>query len=319
MILHVCIFGVMLYGNYRGLEYLVTERVLRRNIEDLYSNLYGIAVARRKSEAELQAMYGNRAKASFIDRLDEALTYSGIAFKYNWLTTELCIVILVITNLIVFVTVIIISNFFAAVVSCAVVDSIFVLYINRNRKKNYEEVEGGLISFVNTIDAYSATTSDLVTLLERSINSVDGILREYIIQAIDNARNKGDLSWALSVCEQRVEHPLFKMLIRNLNLASRNTANYSEIIKGCRQRLQEELTNTQKIKAIYSSLRNQMLTLLFMGLFGIYLAANFIANIGVVKLLEDMWRKPIGMLIIVYMAAVLIALIYFAFIRQDRR
>ena len=319
IVLHVCILALMFYGSYRAFNYLVTERALRRNLEDLYSNLRGMAIARGKSEAELQAMYGNRAKVSFIDKFDEALKYSGIAFKYNWLTTELCIVMLVVFNAAVFIICLIASSFLVAIVLCLGCNGLFAIYIARKRKKNYESVENGLITFINTIDAYSATTSDLVTLLEQSVNSVDGAFRSYIIQTIDDAKSNGDLSQALSVCEDRVEHPFFKMLVRNLNIASRNTANYSEIIKGCRSRLQEDLANTQKTQAIYSSLRGQMLTLLLLGVASIYVAARYVANISLLELLGRMQQSFIGMAIIAYMIAILAALVYFAFIRQNRR
>lgn len=319
IVLHVCILGLMLYGSYRAFNYLVTGRVLRRNLEDLYSNLRGMAIARGKSEAELQAMYGNRAKISFIDKFDEVLKYSGIAFKYEWLTTELCVVMLVVFNAAMFVISLIASSFLMAVILCLGCDGLFAIYIARKRKKNYESVENGLITFINTIDAYSATTSDLVTLLEQSVNSVDGAFRGYIVQTIDDAKNYGDLSRALSTCEDRVEHPFLKMLMRNLNIASRNTANYSEIIRGCRSRLQEDLANTQKTKAIYSTLRGQMFTLLILGLLSIYVAARFIANIGVLELLAEMQKSIVGMIAIIYMLAILAAIVYFAFIRQNRR
>lgn len=319
IVLHVCILGLILYGSYRAFNYLITQRVLRRNLEDLYSNLRGMAIARGKSEAELQAMYGNRAKVSFIDKFDEALKYSGIAFEYEWLTTELCVVMMGLFNAAVFVISLISSSFLMAVVLCLGCDGLFAIYVAHNRKKNYESVEHGLITFINTIDAYSATTSDLVTLLEQSVNSVDGAFRGYIVQTIDDAKSRGDLSRALSICEDRVEHPFLKMLMRNLNIASRNTANYSEIIRGCRSRLQEDLANTQKTKAIYSSLRGQMLTLLILGLVSVYIATRFVANVSLFELLNAMQQSFIGMTVIVYMIAILAAIVYFAFIRQNRR
>ena len=319
IILHCCMLGFLLYGNYRMIKYIITERVLRRNLEDLYMNLQGIAEAREKSEAELQAMYGNRAKVSLIDKLDEVLKYSGISFKYEWLTTELCLVILAVSNAGLFVTVLIIKGFVPAIITCLAVDGMFSFYIARKRKKNYEDVEKSLIVFINTIDAYSLTTADLVTLLEHSINSVQGVLQVYIRQIVDNARSSGDLSQALSACEDRVEHPFLKMLLRNLNIASRNTANYGEIIRGCRQRLQEDLSNTQKMKAVYSSMRTQMMTLLIVGLLCIFVAANYVAKMSIVELVLRMQQSFIGMVILLYMLSIIAVLIYFAFIRQGKR
>ena len=107
--------------------------------------------------------------------------------------------------------------------------------------------------------------------------------------------------------------------MRRAVFATRGYLLPSKTIRGCRSRLQEDLVNTQKTKAIYSSLRGQMLTLLILGLVSVYIAARFVANVSLFELLNAMQQSFIGMTVIVYMIAILAAIVYFAFIRQNRR
>lgn len=319
LLLHALILVVLMYGIYRAVQYLVVNRVLQRNIGDLYSNLKGLAEARGKSENELQRMYGNRSSLSFLDRVDNLLKYSGYAAKYTWLNTETLLVFISIVFAIIFILTLSLSNFIVAAICSGGFILVLLAVLSYKRKKNYDEVEAGLLIFINTIDAYSATTADLITLLEKSIDSLHGALRGYIIMTVDNARRLGNLSSALAICEDVVEHPFFKSLIRNLNISSRNIANYSEIIKGCRVRLQDELANTQKLRTIHRTARSYLLMLLVLGFSSVFIAAVFVANISVGEFLLLLQSSFIGTLILTYMIIVLMVVVYFSFIQQGKR
>ena len=320
IVLHCLILSGTAFMVFAAIRYMAGRRLIKSSLITIYEKLNSAGEKRRLSEKQIMQMYGTANKKGLINHMDENLRYSGIQTKHPILTTELYLVIsvIVITMSIVLVFLIGGSLIYGALAACVTVLAM-ELYFNSCRQRRYEQVEEELVPFINSIDAYAGATDDIMSILEKSIPVITGPLKDAVFFAVTQSKSSGNSPEVLRQLEDSIEHPFFKKLVRNLELSSRHSANYKDIITECRSQLDEATRNARMLEEIYRNGRHDIIVLIICGVLCVVMALIGILDYDVIPFFVSMWGTPAGRSILVMCAAALMAAYYIAFIASQKR
>lgn len=158
-----------------------------------------------------------------------------------------------------------------------------------------------------------------MSILEKSIPVITGPLKDAVFFAVTQSKSSGNSPEVLRQLEDSIEHPFFKKLVRNLELSSRHSANYKDIITECRSQLDEATRNARMLEEIYRNGRHDIIVLIICGVLCVVMALIGILDYDVIPFFVSMWGTPAGRSILVMCAAALMAAFYIAFIASQKR
>ncbi len=119
--------------------------------------------------------------------------------------------------------------------------------------KNYKAVDENLIKFLNLLNNYSITVGEITVVFQQISRYMPNPLGYVLEECFYDMQMSGDLSSALYYMMEKIEHPDFKELIRNIEICSNYSADYTEIINNSRKIIQDE----QKAKNERKSIANE--------------------------------------------------------------
>lgn len=119
--------------------------------------------------------------------------------------------------------------------------------------RNYRIVEDNLIKFLNLLNNYSITVGEITVVFQQISRYLPDPLGYVLEECYYDVHISGDLSSALYYMIEKIEHPDFRELIRNIEICSNYSADYTEIISNSRKIIQEE----QKAKNERKSIANE--------------------------------------------------------------
>lgn len=135
-----------------------------------------------------------------------------------------------------------------------------VLYIRCFR--NYRKIENSLILFLNLLDGFSITASEITSILYKVSRFVEEPLKELLEECYFETQITGDTGKALVHLMERVDHPRMKQIIRNLEVCSRYDADYSSVVNSSRKGIQDYLAYRKKRKSLINVAKTEMIMLL---------------------------------------------------------
>ena len=300
--------------------YIDRKKLIKNGLINMYGKINSSAKKRKTSETELRQMYGDYSHRGLISHIDENIRYSGIQLKYTWLTTELYLVITATVLTMLFIPVSVVGGgIIYGAVSVVALILAAEIYFNIQRRDRYNRVEDELLPLINSIDAYAGATDDIITIFEKTVPVLTGPLKEAVYSAVSRSKQTGSCSEVLRDLEDSIEHPFFKKLIRNLEISSRHSANYKDIITECRYQLDEATGNAKKLEKIYRDGKFDILAVVICGIVCVLLALVGILDYAVEGFFIQMWRTVPGQIILILCAASLLISFYIAFIASQRR
>ncbi len=190
------------------------------------------------------------SKMDFIYKFDKKFSYSGIQRKIPALSSGLVIAIAAtLASIVGSFTIAASGNAIRGIIFAGVTLFLVYLVIAIVAKINYMAVEKDLTEFLNQLKAYSASTDDLLTcfraIAENMHEPLSTALNEFYIQV----QTTGKKSEAFYDLMNKIEHPLFKQFIRNLEICSRHSADYGVVVDNCRKTLRNYLKSKRDIGA----------------------------------------------------------------------
>lgn len=275
-----------------------------------YDGLNDITQNRQERAAKERALYGVQQN-NWITELDRKLKYSGLCRRYKRLSTELFMVLLILVLAISLLAgFMIFDKWYWAFLAVFMVYLIIRAGLNRICHIQYTGCGRQMLSFINLVANHAASSDDLMNVLERTAFELNEPLRGIILECCMGAKASGNAGEALRLLEDSVEYPFFKTVIRNLELAARNEANYSEVINECRILLQNNLENEKELELIYQNGRNELIGTIGAGVISIYVLATGILRIGIGALLESLMSTGFGIFIAVYAVVIVFLGLY---------
>ncbi len=217
---------------------------------------------RQELEEKIRREEGNVIKKGFIHHIDMMIERSRLRKKIPFLTTELYLVISVIVGLTCFILSKLFIQFWVINVLIGII-AVFGMYLviyyssGFNFEKiddqiiiavfgmylviyyssgfNFEKIDDQIITLINDIENFSNVSNDIVTIFENVADYLDDPLDEYFMEFVQYSRETGDIEGAFKNIEGKLENEKLQNLFKNLEIASRNRANYKELMKEARR------------------------------------------------------------------------------------
>lgn len=189
-----------------------------------------------------------------------------------------------------------------------------IFYVNLLRRKRLYQTEMELVPFLNIVDNFSKSEHDLFQIFELSVPYLKEPLRSAIAECSRQAATTGNRMEAVRDLLYRIEHPRFREMIQNLEICSKNDANYAAILKDMRDGLSAYMTSRKEAAGILKQGQIQMIVILLLGI-------PMVAMLGVVTQvpLTDMVHTLFGRIVIGYWVLLLLFIFYQMFFSATGR
>lgn len=135
-----------------------------------------------------------------------------------------------------------------------------------------------MVLFMNMVENFSAANDDIISILDRTTLYLGKYLRSAVMDCVGYARMSGNTSGAMILLENHVEHPQFKRFISSLELSSRGSCEYRQVVEDYRERTQNSLMASKRLAAIYKNCRAEVFAILGVGIFVIYMSLGLVAD-----------------------------------------
>jgi len=253
VITRIVIF-ILLGSSLSGLFYLLgkhnVQNMIRSNIQDAYESLENTSLLKNR-ERQLQSWWEPKNRLDkLIEKPRKRLQYSGLQNYIPGLKIEIWLVLYVLVTaaiyfLAFFVTGKLLISLITVAVFIAIIETIQTLLIYRN----YKIVGDNMISFLDMLKNYLATTGEITEALFLTSKYMKEPLRSALEECYFIAQKNGDSHTALRGLSDRIEHPLFKDFIDNLEMSMNYTANFKELIYASRDMASEDRIDQRERKS----------------------------------------------------------------------
>lgn len=263
---------------------------------------------------------GIQEKLPLIQRWDQCFAQSMLQQKYPVLNSQLYIsLLLMVASLAGFIGVALLWQkplwgifsggiLFLCVMFCG------VFYVNLIRQKRWKQTEKELMPFLNIVDNFSKSEQDLFHIFELATPYLREPLQSALSECQKHAAATGNRVEAIRDLIYRMEHPKFREMIQNLEICSRNEANYAKIMGDMRDSLSAYMSNRKEESGI---LREGQVQILVITCMGIPMIAMLTAITQIP--LRQMTENFFGRFVIGYWVVLVIVIFYQMFFAGTRR
>ena len=204
------------------------------------------AASRQRSLADRQNLLNMQEKYSRWYSMEQQLQYCGVKDRFPGITAEWWLLGHLAAASILFMTVSVFGGVWTAAVTLLVCAGAERLFLRRLRKNNFRRTEENLTKLLNFLDNYSVASGEITGIFEQ----ISRYMEEPVKSALDvccyEAATTGDVGMALLAMAERIEHPKFKELARNMEVSVRYCADFSVLVNSSRRSLREYLRVAQE-------------------------------------------------------------------------
>lgn len=251
--LKVIIFILLLVSFTGFIYYLRKTKIIKQTLEDVRAALNEASIERARA-AKRDILF-QQNKVGLWDRILEApskrFTYSGLGYLLHGVSFEIWIFLKITTAAILYFIVFaiskqVLSGFAALVIYFAVFYGVeqFLAY------RNYKLVDEKLINLVDLMSNFSITSGEITSIFHQISRYLPNPLSNALEECYYDAQTSGDTSVALYTMAEKIEHPMFKEFVRNIEICANYTANFSIIIKNSRKLIQDEQRAKKERRAV---------------------------------------------------------------------
>lgn len=259
---------------------IIHKEFLKRSIfQEIYGKYKGNLEKKVKEENWFVSKYGVIENRSFLYKIDRLITMSGLKKTFPHLSGEVFIAILFISLI---VTAIAVSNiagnvFLGLFIALAVVTAEFLVVIFLSGR-TYNQIEEDTSLFISILSNHAKGSSDIVTIMTRTLPSMDGPIRELIKKFLLDAEKTGDIDIAFDVMKESVDNRTFQTIIVNLKNCMHYQANYEEVLQQMMNQVAEAMSAREERKNILFSMK---ITLVSISIMSIIIVALIGKGIGI--------------------------------------
>ena len=316
---HVFMLALSFAASFALLKYIGRTDMLRESIEELHARINSLSGSREEISAELKALYGSMGRRGFIAHVQDNLEYIGLTLQLNWVTPEFYIVIMTVVSTVLFAGGCILTRKWYAGLAAVVTVWLIIEYMfSKIRDYRYRREEEQLLAMVNCIENSAAESDDIIYILEKTGNMVEGPIHDELLRAVARVRSGVQGGVAVGGLENRIEHEFFRTLMRNLEISSRNNANYREITVQCRGLLAGQLDNSRRLDEIYREAKIRLATILVGAAACLVIMTQAILGTGIYGLFNMLAGNMLGRMLIAATCVTFVFIVYFTFIKGKR-
>ncbi len=265
------------------------ESIIHNVMRLAYENLE--QAAKRRVQDNRQGMYLLNKPKGILHRLERQLLYSGLTKRLPGLTPELYITgNLFIAVLLYFLFSLAGGAWWPGLAAILIFEVSVILLQNLLILRNYNAVDENLLKFLDFLGNYSITSGEVTVIISQISGYMDEPLRTVLEECYYEAQTSGDVSMALLSMGEKIQHPKFKELVRNLEISMRYSADFTILVSQSRKSVREHIRMRQERKALASE---AWVNILILGAMTIVILKAVEALIGV-PLEEIVWQSWVG-------------------------
>ena len=259
---------------------IIHKEFMKRSIfQEIYGKYKGNLEKKIKEENWFVSKYGVIENRSFLYKIDRLITMSGLKGTFPHLSGEVFIAILFLSLI---ATAILVTNiagnvFLGLFVALAVVTAEFLVVIFLSGR-TYNRIEEDTSLFISILSNHAKGSSDIVTIMTRTLPSMDGPIRELIKKFLLDAEKTGDIDIAFDVMKESVDNRTFQTIIVNLKNCMHYQANYEEVLQQMMNQVAEAMSAREERKNILFSMK---ITLVSISIMSVIIVALIGKGIGV--------------------------------------
>ena len=265
--------GVLFLTLFLGFWFLFSEiRLVDHMAELMRKTRWDMdAAARQRALESRRNLMVLQQEHTLLYGLERELDYSGLRLRFPGLTSELWILGSLAAAACLFLFLSMSLGLWAAVIGNGALLAGEFLILRCLRTANLRAVNEHLMKLLDFLGNYSITAGDVAGIFHQ----VSRYMEEPIKSALDScyyeAQITGDTALALRSMAEKIEHPKFKELARNMEVSLRYCADFTALVAGSRRSLREYLRLSQERKGMLREALVNMVLLL--GLSMVVLAA----------------------------------------------
>lgn len=167
------------------------------------------------------------------------------------------------------------------------------------------QTEKELVPFLNIVDNFSKTEKDLFQIFELAIPYLQEPIKTALMECGRHVSATGNRMEAIRDLLYRIAHPKFREIVQNLEICSRNEANYGQILGDMRDGLSSYMSNRKEEAAILREGQIQIAVIVGLGI-------PMVAMLSVVTQvpLTDLTQNLFGRFVIGYWIVLILMIIY---------
>ena len=265
-------------------SFLLIFLIHKRFVEN---NVWGKVVKKYKdnvdlkvlSEAEFVTKFGAIENHSILYKLDRLMLLSGIKNVLPFVNGEVFLCVEIVLSVAGFFEgTIIFQNVFVALflaVAQAVVLYAFAIGLSG---RTYNQIEDQTAIFISILSNHAKGSSDIVFIMQNTIPSLKGVLREIAEKFVQDAENTGNVDIAFDYMKESVENRQLQTIIINLKNCMHYQANYEEVLAQMMSQVAAGLSAREDRKNILFSMK---LTLVVISITAVIIVWIIGAGLGI--------------------------------------
>lgn len=207
--------------------------------------------ARIRSRENRRLLSLLQEREGFLYKVEQRLLYSGIAVKLPWMTPQLWILLNLAAGVGVYFLVLLLGRSMAgALLGTLLLQLMRYVVESVLMSRNYRAVNEDLMKFLDFLGNFSITSGEVTGILNQISRYMEEPLRTVLDECYYEAQTSGDSSLALLTMAEKIEHPRFKELVRNMEMGIRYSADFAELVKNSRRSIREYMRTRQERKSM---------------------------------------------------------------------
>ena len=252
----LCHIFLLLFSEIHVLQQFTA--LLRRTRADMDAASRQRTLDSRKQLMELQR------KHTILFSMERQLQYSGLKLRFPNLTVEWWITGNAISAVIVFLLLLLLFGPLYAVAGVLFLAVGEGLLLRILRTVNLHRVNNSLLKLLDFLGNYSISSTEATSVFSQVARYMDEPLRSALDTCCYEAQTTGDAGLALLSMAERIEHPKFKELARNMEISIRYCADFSTLVNSSRRSMREYLRATRERRGMLREAAVNMALLLGM-------------------------------------------------------
>lgn len=232
--------------------------LLKRTKENLDEASRKRLLENRQSLQDLQSHH------SLWMRLEQELMYSGWRICFPALNAEWFLVGMMVMVIGIFLLLFPFTGFAKACVGAAVWCFAVYLALQLGKLRAMRSVSDNLLKFLDFLGSYSITAGEITSIFHQISRYMEEPLQSVLEECYYEAQTTGDTNLAMLSMAEKVEHPKFKELVRNMEISLRYCADFTALVSNSRRGVREYLRLGAERKGMFREAVINMLLLLAM-------------------------------------------------------
>lgn len=258
VVVFLLLFAGFLVLFYRMAFFRELLEMLRRSREGMNASVRQRSLSDRKKLLDLQ---DKRTSWYF---LEQQLYYSGLKVRFPGITAEWWAAWNCVGLALVFCVIAPFGGLAMGFLACLFLLMAEGLLLKQMKKSNLRKVEKNLMEMLDFLGNYSMTAGEVTGVLYQISRFMEEPLKTVLLTCYYEASTSGDTGKALVSMAEKIEHPKFKELVRNMDISVRYSADFSALVSGSRRSMREYLRATEERRVLYREAIINMVLLLVM-------------------------------------------------------